>query len=553
MLKELRLNNLAIIKKLDLDFSKGLISLTGETGAGKSIILDGISLLIGERGSLDMIRRGEDALFAEGIFDINSEQKEKIIKLGYDLKDDELIINRSFDKNSKTKITVNGNRVTVSKLKEIMENILDLVGQHDHQYILNKNFHLNLLDKFLDKDGRQLYKEIRENVKDLKKLNKKITELENERKQIIKEKDIYEFKLEEIEKVKLKINDDEELEEEYKTLFNAGKITNKLEEGINLIRNDEFSIIHMLEKVKRNLEQLENISSVYSEYREKIENSIYEIDDVYDGLEEILERVESDEDRLNKVVEKMNAINKLKLKYGSTVEEILKYRDDIKSKLAKIDFEDDELLKLKKEKKKKTDEYLKKCQILRESRNKIAKYLESEIDNQLKDLNMSSAKFKVNFIEKKVIGSNGMDDVEFLMKTNAGEDFKSLVKIASGGEISRIMLALKVIFSRVDNISTLIFDEIDTGISGETVKKVAEKLKELSNTAQVICVTHSPQIAGKSSQQFLIKKEVEDGLTETKVKELDMEERVKEVARIISGDNITEASLNHAREIIGIE
>lgn len=550
MLRELRLNNLAIIKNLDLEFNEGLISLTGETGAGKSIILDGISLLIGERSNLEMIRTGEESLFAEGVFDLSEVQKEKLNKLGFEIEDDELIISRYFYRNSKSKITVNGMRMTVSKLKELMRNVLDLVGQHEHQYLLNKNYHLGLLDRFLDKNGQELAKEIRNNVSSLKMINKKIEEIETEKFKIMEKKDILEFQSNEIANLSLKENEDNELEEEYKILFNAGKISEKLENSIQRLKEGEYSVINSLGKIKKNLEQLSDISETYSELKEKIENIIYEVDDIGYSLEDMVENVESDDVRLEKVISRIDEINKLKLKYGSTIEEILAFREENEKKLSLIKFENNELADLKKEKEEKAKIYFENSQKLREIRKKVAENLEKTINVQLKDLNMANSKFKVAFSEKTVISSRGMDDVEFMMVTNLGENYKPLAKIASGGEISRIMLALKTVFSSVDNISVLIFDEIDTGISGETVRKVAEKLKELSGTVQVICVTHSPQIAGKSNQQFFIKKEIENNVTETKVRELNTDERIREIARIISGDNITETSIEHAKEIM---
>ena len=550
MLRELRLNNLAIIKNLDLEFNEGLISLTGETGAGKSIILDGISLLIGERSNLEMIRTGEESLFAEGVFDLSEVQKEKLNKLGFEIEDDELIISRYFYRNSKSKITVNGMRMTVSKLKELMRNVLDLVGQHEHQYLLNKNYHLGLLDRFLDKNGQELAKDIKNNVSSLKMINKKIEEIETEKFRIMEKKDILEFQSNEIASLGLKENEDNELEEEYKILFNAGKISEKLENSIQRLKEGEYSVINSLGKIKKNLEQLSDISETYSELKEKIENIIYEVDDIGYSLEDMVENVESDDVRLEKVISRIDEINKLKLKYGSTIEEILAFREENEKKLSLIKFENNELEVLKKEKEEKTKLYFENSQKLREIRKKVAEKLEKTINVQLKDLNMANSKFKVAFSEKTVISSKGMDDVEFMMVTNLGENYKPLAKIASGGEISRIMLALKTVFSSVDNISVLIFDEIDTGISGETVRKVAEKLKELSGTVQVICVTHSPQIAGKSNQQFFIKKEIENNVTETKVRELNTDERIREIARIISGDNITETSIEHAKEIM---
>ena len=553
MLRELRLNNLAIIKKVDLEFNNGLIALTGETGAGKSILLDGISLLIGERSSVDMIRTGADNLFAEGVFSLTQDQIEKLTKLGFEIEDEELIVARYLDKNLKSKITVNGMRITVSKLKELMSNVLDLVGQHEHQYLLNKNYHLELLDKFLDKETLELKQNIKAIITELKKINQQVESIEQEKAAIEEKKDIYEFQINEIDSLNIKNNEDVELEEEYKILFNAGKIAEKLGDSTQKLKGTEVSILKQLQKVKKNLEQLSTISDNYSETFALIDKLYYELDEVSYTIEDMLEEVEIDDSRLEKVIKRIDAINKLKFKYGSTTIEIMAYRDDIQKKLSMIDFENDELEKLREKKKNITKEYFEKSSILSELRKKAGNMLEEKINIELKDLNMTAARFKVEFTSKDIIRSKGIDEIEFMMSTNVGEDLKPLAKIASGGEVSRIMLALKTIFSEVDNISLLIFDEIDTGISGETVKKVANKLKKLSERVQVVCVTHSQQIAAKATQQFYIKKEIENDLTETKVRELNIDERIREIARMISGDTITETSIKHAKEIMEIE
>ena len=553
MLRELRLNNLAIIKKVDLEFNNGLIALTGETGAGKSILLDGISLLIGERSSIDMIRAGANNLFAEGVFSLTQDQIEKLTKLGFEIEDEELIVARYLDKNLKSKITVNGMRITVSKLKELMSNVLDLVGQHEHQYLLNKNYHLELLDKFLDKETLELKQNIKAIITELKKINQQVESIEQEKAAIEEKKDIYEFQINEIDSLNIKNNEDVELEEEYKILFNAGKIAEKLGDSTQKLKGTEVSILKQLQKVKKNLEQLSTISDNYSETFALIDKLYYELDEVSYTIEDMLEEVEIDDSRLEKVIKRIDAINKLKFKYGSTTIEIMAYRDDIQKKLSMIDFENDELEKLREKKKNITKEYFEKSSILSELRKKAGNMLEEKINIELKDLNMTAARFKVEFTSKDIIRSKGIDEIEFMMSTNVGEDLKPLAKIASGGEVSRIMLALKTIFSEVDNISLLIFDEIDTGISGETVKRVANKLKKLSERVQVVCVTHSQQIAAKATQQFYIKKEIENDLTETKVRELNTDERIREIARMISGDTITETSIKHAKEIMEIE
>ena len=552
MLRELRLNNLAIIKNLDLEFNDKFIALTGETGAGKSIILNGISLLIGERSHADMIRNGAQGLFAEGVFELNENQKKRLDELGFEIEDDELIITRYFDRNAKSKITVNGSRMTLSRLKELMVNIIDLVGQHEHQFLLNSDYHLHLLDRFLDDEGKMLSKKIRESVNKIKKLNLQIGNIEEEKSKIAEKKDILEFQLNEINSLELKENEDNELEEEYKILFNAGKISEKLEETSQFLKEGEFSILTALGRAKRNLEQLSDLSESYSELYDKIESVLYEVEEISYSVDNFVGDVEIDDKKLEKIVERIDNINKLKLKYGSTITEILEYRDKIEKDLSLVNFESEELENLKKEKSELVGQYFQDGERLSEIREKIAENLQNTVDVQLDDLNMENAKFKVEITKTQEITIYGMDNAEFMIAANVGETFKPLAKIASGGEISRIMLALKTVFSAVDNISVLIFDEIDTGISGETVRRVAEKLRELSKNTQIICVTHSPQIAGKAQQQFFIKKEIENNFTETKVHELNTEERIREIARIISGDNITEASINHAKEIMGL-
>ena len=441
MLRELRLNNLAIIKKLDLEFNDKFIALTGETGAGKSIILNGISLLIGERSHTDMIRNGAQSLFAEGVFELNENQKKRLNELGFEIEDDELIITRYFDRNAKSKITVNGSRMTLSRLKELMVNIIDLVGQHEHQFLLNSEYHLHLLDRFLDDEGKILSRRIRENVNKIKKLNLQIGNIEEEKTRIAEKKDILEFQLNEINSLELKENEDNELEEEYKILFNAGKINEKLEETSQFLKEGEFSILTALGRAKRNLEQLSDLSESYNELYEKIESVLYEVEEISYSVDNFAGDVEIDDKKLEKIVERIDNINKLKLKYGSTIAEILEYRDKIEKDLSLVNFENEELENLKTEKNKHVGQYFQDSEKLSEIRMKIAENLQNTVDVQLDDLNMENAKFKVEIRKTQEITMHGIDNAEFMIATNVGETFKPLAKIASGGEISRIMLA----------------------------------------------------------------------------------------------------------------
>lgn len=549
MLRELRINNLAIIKELEIEIDEGLISITGETGAGKSIILDAISLLIGERNNADMLRNGETQMIAEGVFVLNDNQIKKLNDLEYDIEDEELIIRRIYDISGKSKVTINGRRSTTSLLKDIMKNILDLVGQHEHQSLLDNKQHLGLLDKFLNNDDMLIKREIKEIVKEIKEISNNIAIIEVEKQRIMDKKELYLFQSNEIEDMELEIDEDIELEEEYNILFNAGTIGERLEEAAELLTGSD-NISNMLKKAAKNIEYIKDYSDTFEDLYvelEEIRNSIYNIGE---SINRELFDIEADDFRLNEVMERLNKINKIKVKYGDTIEEVLKYKEEIDKKLEYISFENKELDILLSKKEEKIKEYNEKVIVLRKARKNISKILSEEINKELRELNMENATFDIKFKELEGINSNGLDNIEFMIKSNVGEDYKGLAKIASGGEISRIMLALKIVFSKVDNISTLIFDEIDTGISGETVVRVADKLKRLSKYVQIICVTHSPQISAKSSQQYFVYKVVENNKTETKIKILNEEERVEEIAKMISGNKITKTSLEHVREMM---
>lgn len=550
MLRELTIENLAIIQKLDLEFDNRLVALTGETGAGKSIILNGINLLIGEKAFSEMIRDGEDYLLAQGVFEVNDLQANTLIDMGIEVEEGELIVQRKFEKNGKGKAFVNGRRVPLSSLKEIMGTLVDLVGQHSHQLLLDSKYHINLIDRFLPNEGLELKKELEEIVHSYHKVHKEILNIEEIKKEFRDKKELYEFQLQDIENIKLKENEDEELEEEYKKLFNAGKITENLGNTFMILKEGEINTLSLLGSAKKNLEYISKFGKEYEELAEKAEKVYYDIVDLADLVDDALGDVESDDYRLNTIVDRLDKINSLKKKYGSSIKEILEYQKDLSEKLDKLDSSNFEEENLRKELAKISNSYNEKSELLSFERKKVAKSIEEMLQVELADLNMSAARFKVSFEKEERINKNGIDTIEFLIATNVGQDYKTLTKIASGGEVSRIMLALKAIFSKVDNIPILIFDEIDIGVGGETVRKIATKLKEIGSHAQVICITHSPQIAAKANQQFFIEKKVEDNNTLTTVRELSEEERVREIGRMLAGDNISEIVLNHASELL---
>lgn len=553
MLKELQIENLAIIEKLDLEFGDGLITLTGETGAGKSIILSGINLLIGEKTNIEMLRDGEKLLVAQGVFSVNKEQEKELEELGIEAEEGEVIVRRTMDSKGKGKAFVNNMRVPVSGLKEIMGTLVDIVGQHSHQMLLNKENHIKLLDKFTEDETKEIRKNLETALDDFTRLDRKIERIDEEKKELREKKEFYEFQLDEIDKVSLVKDEDEILENEYKKLFNAGKIKEKLSMAEACLKNGEVNALSIIYASKKNIESIADYGEEFQENLERLERVYYDLEDCVSSMERLNEEIEVDEGRLEEVISRLDAIGKLKNKYGSTIEEILEYRTEIDKKLKNLDESNFQVKKLIKEREKAKESYWKSALELREIRKKCIKKIEEQLGDELTYLNMKDAKFEISLEEKDTMTKNGSDNIEFFISTNAGQKPKPLQKIASGGEVSRIMLALKVIFSHVDNIPILIFDEIDTGVGGETVRKIAGKLKEIGRNAQVICITHSPAIASKASEQFFIEKKTENDKTVTTVRKLDDKGRVNEIARMLAGENVSDAVISHAKELLSEE
>ena len=542
MLKGLRIENLAIIDELDINLNKGLTVLTGETGAGKSIILDAISMIIGEKSRKEMIGKNSDNVYIEAEFLLNKNQVSKLDEIGYEL-DEELIISRDFDYDS-NKVRVNGRRFNLSGLKDISSNILDIVGQHEHQYLLNSNNHIDLLDKFLDTSSFELKKELKKIIHEINVVNKEIEDIEKDKIDVLSKKELYNLIIKEIDNLKLKEDEEIELEQEYKLLFNSGIISEKLKYIVSTLSSYE------LKGVRRELEKISEYGEEFNELYSRFDNIYEEYIDILSELEHKFNNIQNDDTKLDKVSLKLEKIRKIKVKYGKSIPELLIYSKELKDKLKLIDFSSEILNEKIKNRDKLLYTYKEYSLKLSNMRKDKANYLKKLVSDELIELNMKNVIFDIEFKENEKLNLNGKDIVRFLISTNKGESLKDLSKIASGGEISRIMLALKIVFSKVDNISCLIFDEIDTGISGETVIKIAEKLKQLSKNVQIICVTHSPQIAAKADNHYYIYKEVKNDRTNTKIKYLNSDERVNEIARILSGDNITEASKIIVREMM---
>ncbi|VTX91254.1 DNA repair protein RecN [Fusobacterium periodonticum] len=550
MLRELKIENLAIIDELDIEFEKGFIVLTGETGAGKSIILSGINLLIGEKASVDMIRDGEENLVAQGVFDVDEEQKKKLEAMGIDTDGDEIIIRRYYNRNGKARAFVNNVRITLADLKEIASTLVDIVGQHSHQMLLNRNNHIKLLDSFLSKEDKDIKEKLSSLLSQHREIKSKIEKIESDKKEILEKKEFYEYQLEEIEKLKLKDGEDEILEAEYKKVFNAEKIREKVYESLEYLKYDDDSALGFILESIKNIEYLGKYDERYLELAKRMENAYYELEDCVGEIEDISKNIEVTESDLDKIAGRMNTLKRIKEKYKRTLAELIEYREDLKEKLSDMNSGDFKTRELQKELDKIKAEYDKLAEKLSKARKEIALKIEDELLNELKFLNMEDAKLKVQINKVDRMTNDGYDEIEFFISTNVGQELKPLNKIASGGEVSRVMLALKVIFSKVDNIPILIFDEIDTGIGGETVRKIALKLKEIGDSTQIISITHSPVIASKASQQFYIEKYVENSKTISRVKKLSANERIKEIGRMLVGEKINDEVLEIANKML---
>ena len=516
MISSLHIKNIGIIDDLSIDLNEGLNILTGETGAGKTLIIDSLGIISGERFSKEMIRTGENFSYVEAcIYLPNSE-----IAI-----DGNIIVSREIYSNGRNMCKINGRMVTVNELKEFMQNIVDIHGQHDNQYLLNQESHIEYLDSFTN-DKISKYKN------EYKILYQRYLNIKNQLKENFgddKEKqrklDLLNYQFEEIEKANLKISEDQELEAKREIILNSEKINENLS-----IADLEISekTIDSINSAIRALEKIETFNEEYSKELNVLKSTYYDIQEIARDISNLREETYFDEKERQDVETRLDIIFSLKRKYGNTIEEILKYKREIEEEINRI-------------------------QNLEEENNKrkeSSAKLEEKINKELKDLEMKNAKIKINIIfdDERKYNRNGLDNVEFLISTNVGEKEKSLNKIASGGEMSRIMLAIKNVLSNVDIVPVLVFDEIDTGISGIAAKSVGEKLKSISKEHQVLCVTHLGSIAAKGDYNYYISKNVENDKTKTNIELLNEEKTIREIARIVSGE-ITEISLKHAKEL----
>ncbi len=536
MVTTLHIKNVGIIDDLSLDLNEGFNVLTGETGAGKTLIIGSLAILAGGRFSKEMIRNGEEFSFVEANF--YCPDNELAI-------DNNIIVSREIHLNGRNSCKINGRLVTVNELKEFMSKILDIHGQHDSQLILNPMQHIIYLDKFIGKELEDNLNKYKVKLAEYNTLKQELKNTYGEDQEKERRLDLLRYQYNEIEQANLKENEEEELEEKHKMMQNAEKLKDNLCEVDNEL--NENAVVAISNAI-RSLEKIQDCGSKYTEKLSILKSSYYDIQELARDLSYMREDVNFDEEERNQIENRLDLIYSLKRKYGNTISEILKYSSKVEEEIHKIENLDEYHKKIKAKINVLKQELLEIANNMTNTRKKYAKELSTKINKELKDLEMPNARFEIQVDTADKFYETGIDEVEFMICTNIGEELKPLVKIASGGEMARIMLAIKNVLADVDEVSTLVFDEIDTGISGKASKAVAEKMKSIVKSHQVICITHLPSIAAKGDHNYYISKQTKENKTYTQIKKLSEEETIEEIARISSGE-VTEIAKAHAQEL----
>lgn len=550
MLLNLHVKNLALIEEVDVDFEKGLIVLTGETGAGKSLILGSVNIALGNKASKDMIRKGTDYSLVELTFSVSENCAKQLKKYDIYMEEDNIVTVTRKISEGRSISKINGETVNIKTLKNVMSLLIDIHGQHDHQSLLYKKNHLDILDKFAKDSILELKEQIKEEYSKYTKLIKKLEEFNIDEGQKAREIEFAEYEVNEIESANLKPEEDVQVEEEFKKLSNSKEIVSALSEIYNALSYETAGGLgDIINKAVMDINSIKGMDEKISQFQ----TELYDIDNLCRELTSQIYDYNSGMDfnpeYVREVEERLDVINHLKLKYGNNIEEILRYKEEKEEYLEKLNNMTDEMESVKNQISELEGTLNNLCTKLSEQRKKAAKELEVLVKQALVDLNFIAVEFEIQITRKESIGENGFDNVEFMISTNPGESVKPLVKVASGGELSRIMLAIKSILATEDDIDTLIFDEIDTGISGQTAMKVAEKMAKISRNHQVICISHLSQIDAMADSHYLIKKTADENSTTTSIKKLTRQQSIEELVRINGGSGITEAGLIHATEM----
>jgi len=550
VLKELFIKNVAVIDEAVIEFENGFNVLTGETGAGKSILIDSINMVIGSRSNKEIVRTGTDKAVVNASFEVNSKEiEEKLSDFGIEPEDGNVIISRQISSDGKSVCRCNGVILPLSCIKEIGELLVDIHGQHDNQKIMNRGNHIMFLDEYGKYD--EVIEKYKEYFNEYKVLISRLEELDTDRAERERKLDLLSYQINEIEAAKLKKDEDIDLEEQRNFLANAEKIISGVEAAYESLYGGEYqaAAFDLIMKAQRELSDVKEYDESLAAYSERLESTLAEIEDITGELKSFLNKTDYSAEMLDEIETRLDVINGLKRKYGNSIENINAYLESIKEEYEKYSFSEENIKELL-EKKEVCENHLKDvAEKLRGKRKKAAKELEVKIAEELADLDMPNVRFVINFEESEYC-SNGIDKIEFLISANSGEEPKAMNKIASGGELSRIMLAIKSVMSESNYSETMIFDEIDTGVSGRAAQKIAEKIAGFSGNCQIFAVTHLSQIAAMADTHFLIKKENDTEKTYTKVKKLNREERVVELGRIIGGVCVTETTLKSAEEML---
>ena len=551
MLQELSIKDFAIIDEIQISFQPKMTVLTGETGAGKSIIIDALGLLAGGRGSTEFIRKGEKKAVIQGLFTLPREANTYNIleEYGIDSEDGQIILQRDLYRGGRNICRINGMMVNLATLRKIGETLIDIHGQNEHQELMKPENHIDLLDEY-DKKTSELRNQYQVVYQNYRKLKLSMEKKEADEKAWAQRLDMLNFQVKEIEEAGLKINEEDELVEEKNKLDNFQAIHDALELSYQILSGEKIDVVGNLGNAMNELSDISDLSENLQEINTKISDAFYSLEDAARDISDELDSMEWNGERLNEIEERLELIHQLKRKYGDTIEDILHYHSRIVKELREMENAEQNSEKQERQLSEALEKVKELAIKLSKQRKKSAKKLEKMIHEQLSALYMDKAVFEVKFLNNSKLYSKGIDKVEFYIQTNPGEEMGPLAKIASGGELSRIMLALKTIFSQKMGVTSIIFDEVDTGVSGRVAQAIAEKISQISNNSQVLCITHLPQVAAIADNHYYISKSVNDGRTETSLKELDEKQKIREIARMLSGSEITELTLKHAEELI---
>ena len=548
MLERLHIKNIAVIDEAEIEFNKGFNVLTGETGAGKSIIIDSINMVLGERTSKSIIRNGEKKAVVEAMFSIdNKEVINALDENGIEVEDGMVILYRDLNTDGKSLCKINGSMTTASGIREIANMLINIHGQQDNQSLLTPSSHIQFLNSYAGLEQKLgEYRNIFNKVNDI---NEKIDSLQFDEREKERQTDLYSFQIKEIDDAKLVVGEDEELLERKKFISGISKISEVLNYSYDTLYSTDRNVYDRLSSVVNDFQSITEYDSTLGDIYERLNSIAIELDDTIYQIRDYRDGMDFDEREADKIESRLDLINTLKRKYGSTIQDIIAYKNEIEDKLYTITKSDEEIEKLKAELETATKERNNIASEITKIRTKYATELSERICKELADLDMSKVKFDVQ-IKECAYNKNGCDNVEFLISVNTGEPLKPLSKIASGGEMSRIMLAIKTIFADSDPVDTLIFDEIDTGVSGRAAQKIAEKINKIAKNKQILCITHLAQIAAMADTHFLIEKNTDSQHTYTEVSLLDESSRKNELARIIGGAQITDTTIQAASEMI---